>query len=221
LQSFYNAITKTVQVEKRSGEMVERMKSFMEDGRYIPQGAIKVADKKSDAVAYLYPRPSDGQPCAKVYFGKQSKPVLNAVFGSSPNYTAEQYRAKRIGEMFASRQASQSFKTEQRAKRAAKGRGVEVGSFLASRWGYDQTNVDFYRVEKLIGKTMAEIIKVGAIDVGAADGAASMSSKVVPSDKPVKDAKPMRVVIKDGGAKVKGFYASVWDGMPKYTSWYA
>jgi hypothetical protein len=188
--------------------------------RFIPKGAVKVADKNSDAVAYLYGRPSDGQPCAKVFYGKQSKPVLNAVFGSSPNYTAEAYRAKRIGELFAGRQATLEYKAEQAAKRKAMGRGVEVGQFMASSWGYDQTQVDFYRVEKLIGTTMAEIIKVGSIDVGG-DTGNSMASKVIPNTFPAKGAKPIRVVVKNGGAKVGGYYASVWDGQPKYVSWYA
>lgn len=41
---------------------------------YIPKGAVKVADKQSDAVAYLYSTPA-GQPAVRVFYGKQSKPV--------------------------------------------------------------------------------------------------------------------------------------------------
>lgn len=189
--------------------------------RYIPNGAIKIADKNSDAVAYLYQGGQLGnQPCARIFYGKQSKPVLAAQFGASPKMTAEQYRAKRIADFFRYRQEALARKADRAAKRKAAGRGVEVGQFMVSSWGYDQTNVDFYKITALIGKTMAEIVKVGSIDVGDGTGS-SMSSKVIPGEKPLKDAKPFRVVIKDGRATIRGMGASVWDGQPRYVSWYA
>lgn len=189
--------------------------------RYIPKGAIKIADKQSDAVAYLYGRASDGQPCAKVFYGKQSKPVLNAVFGSTPTMPAAKLREQRVGQYFQYRRDALARKVKQRAERAAKGRGVEVGNFLAASWGYEQTNVDFYKVTKLIGRTMAEVVKVGAIDVGKDETGMSMASYVIPAEEPLQGAEPMRVVIKEGGAKIKGQWASVWNGQPRYVSWYA
>lgn len=188
--------------------------------RYIPKGAIKVADKNSDAVAYLYPRPTDGQPCAKVFYGRQSKPVLNAVFGSSPSFTAEQYRAKRIAELFANRQASLAYKAERRAKRneAAKAGKVEVGSYFYTSWGYDQTNIDWYRVEKLIGKTMALVVEVGAVD--ASDGKEGwMQGKAVPGDTP--KGEPFKVRLNGDGFKVDRHTAWRWDGRPKNWTAYA
>ena len=41
---------------------------------WIPKGATKVADKMSDAVAYLYTTAA-GKPGAAIFFGKQNKPV--------------------------------------------------------------------------------------------------------------------------------------------------
>ena len=40
--------------------------------RYIPKGARKVADRQSDAVAYLYE--TAGKPYAIAYCGKRAKP---------------------------------------------------------------------------------------------------------------------------------------------------
>lgn len=40
---------------------------------YIPDGALKVSDKHSTAIAYVYDN-SDGEPCARVFGGKRSKP---------------------------------------------------------------------------------------------------------------------------------------------------
>ena len=33
---------------------------------------------------------------------------------------------------------------------------------LRSSWGYDQTNIDYYEVTRLLGKSMVEIRKIGA-----------------------------------------------------------
>lgn len=186
--------------------------------RFIPKGGVKIADKNSDAIAYLY-ETAKGQPAAVVYYGKQTKPVLRCYFVGFPQYgTPEQQRAKRIAELFASRQASAKIKADRSAKRKATGRGVEVGQYMVASWGYDQTNVDFYRIEKLVGSTMVELIKVGAISTGESG---NMSGKVIPNDQPLKGAEPIRVVVKGGSAKVNGNYASVWDGTPRYVSWYA
>lgn len=37
---------------------------------------------------------------------------------------------------------------------------LQVGDILSSSWGYEQTNVDFYQVQRLAGKTMVEVVKV-------------------------------------------------------------
>lgn len=189
--------------------------------RYIPKGAVKVADKKSDAVAYLYQGGALGNaPCARIFFGKQTKPVLAAQFGGSPKMTGEQYRAKRIADYFASRQAWLAMKAERQAQRKAQGRGIEVGQFMVASWGYDQTNVNFYKVTKLIGKAMAEVVAVGQISVGNTGGS-SMSDKVIPAEEPAPGAKTYRVLVKNGSAKINGNRASTWDGKPEYSSWYA
>jgi hypothetical protein len=39
-------------------------------------------------------------------------------------------------------------------------KNVKVGDIFYSSWGYDQTNIDYYMVTKLIGKTMVEIVAI-------------------------------------------------------------
>ena len=41
-----------------------------------------------------------------------------------------------------------------------KTRGLEIGDVLYSSWGYDQTNIDYYQVVALIGKTMVSVRKI-------------------------------------------------------------
>ena len=40
---------------------------------------------------------------------------------------------------------------------------LSEGSILYSSWGYDQTNIDFYQVVKLVGKTMCEVVQIESI----------------------------------------------------------
>lgn len=127
---------------------------------YIPAGAVRVRHKASSAVAYLYPcRNRDGtagRPAAMVFAGKQQKPAWRAYFDT------DAIRAQRVGAYFAAIEAQEARQAERRAERAAKGRGVDVGDVLMAMWGYDQTNIDYYEIVGLVGKTMVEIRAIAA-----------------------------------------------------------
>lgn len=38
---------------------------------------------------------------------------------------------------------------------------LQIGSILYASWGYDQTNIDFYEVTKLIGRCTLELRELG------------------------------------------------------------
>lgn len=122
---------------------------------------------------------------------------------------------------FAARQRTQAYVAERKTKRieAAKAGKVQVGTYFYTSWGYEQTNIDWYRVEALIGKTMALVTKVAAMD--ASDGKEGwMQGKSVPSDKAVGE--PFKVRLNGDGFKVNGRnYAYLWDGKPKNWTAYA
>lgn len=44
-------------------------------------------------------------------------------------------------------------------------RNLTVGDVLRCEWGYDQTNVDYYQVTELVGKTMVEIRRIEAEEI--------------------------------------------------------
>ena len=48
------------------------------------------------------------------------------------------------------------------ARRAPTPRNLNVGDVLCSSWGYEQTNVDWYIVDSLVGKASVKIQKVGS-----------------------------------------------------------
>lgn len=178
---------------------------------YIPSGALKVADKASDAVAYVY-ADRDQAPCALVFFGKQSKPIWRYRFRSVAD------REKRIGEAFASRRARHAAHDQRRAERAAETHKLQVGHILKSSWGYEQTNVDFYQVTAVISAKMVEIRPIAST---TGKDMCSMSRSVLP----VLNAftgDPMRKRAGKGGVKIASYaWAFVWDGTPAFeSSWH-
>ena len=106
---------------------------------YIPRQSSKVADRKSDAVAYIFTA-GNGRPAYAIFYGKQAKPV--ARYSSKD----EAERVKRVGEWFKARQRTLGAKAEWKARAAAAAKSFEVGDVLCSSWGYEQTNVFFYQI---------------------------------------------------------------------------
>lgn len=179
---------------------------------FIPKASIKVADKLSDAVAYLYTTAS-GKPAAMVFYGKQSKPAAHY------SYASEAKRAERVAAYFSHRQQITAYKAERRASRKAEARKVEVGGLYYTSWGYDQTNVDFYEVVELVGKTSAKVRPIARTD--ASNGNEPwMTGKAIPAAGEFKG--PAKLVRVTGDAfKIDGNHAHRWDGRPVNWTAYA
>ena len=99
---------------------------------------------------------------------------------------------------------------------------LKLGDILYSSWGYDQTNIDFYQVTRVL-KASVEIRRISSKQ-GPEDG--FMTASVTP----VKDyfvGEPMvkRIAYTQSGepnVKIKSYaWAYIWDGRPKRCSWYA
>lgn len=110
-------------------------------------------------------------------------------------------------------------RVEGKEKRAAAAASVEIGTIFYTSWGYDQTNVDFYQVietkgQKIICRRLCNVLSED-------DGCGPMSGKVIAGSE-FLDQDEYRVGLTQGGGySIDGHYASVWDGQPKYCSWYA
>jgi hypothetical protein len=74
---------------------------------HIPQGSVKVADRHSDAVAYISATDA-GFPRAVIFYGKQNKPVANF------RYSNEAAREKSVREYFEKRQERARYMAERR-----------------------------------------------------------------------------------------------------------
>jgi len=102
----------------------------------------------------------------------------------------------------------------------------KVGDILYSSWGYDQTNIDFYRVEKVSGGTVTVIQLESEEKTDPSPGGAgwSMIGKVTPTNR-TKGAAFRRKVQTTGrepGIKIESYAGAwKWDGKPKQVSHYA
>lgn len=103
---------------------------------------------------------------------------------------------------------------------------IAEGSILSGNWGWEQTNVTFYRVESRKGDWVSlRPLKAVKTD----DGPAAMTGKAIPgepSGKPLLRRKVQSFEIRRGEREefVKGGEhdsARLWDGQPKRYSTYA
>lgn len=162
---------------------------------WLPATALKVADKHSDAVAYIYTN-KKGLPAAAVFFGKQAKPVAYEAFRT------EDARAKRVAGLFAARKQHNDMVKGWRNERKQP-HGLQVGDVFSTCWGYDQTNVEHYEITALNGSTMATVRQIAAhrVETGY------MSGKCSP-DFGNFIGEPQRVKLSKSGFSVDGHHAS-------------
>ena len=97
---------------------------------YIPSGSVKIADKASDGIVYIFTS-HKGRPAAMAFHGKAAKPDWHHSFASTDA------RERKIREHFEGRRRWSEWKRERRDERK-KPHGFETGHILYASWGYDQ-----------------------------------------------------------------------------------
>lgn len=112
--------------------------------RWIPKGSSAVRIKGVDAVVYV--SQAAGRWYGVAYAGSAGKPAWNYRFRS------QERLAEYITDWGARLRECAKRKAEAKAKRAAFKHSLKVGDVLKSSWGYDQTNIDYYEITKVIGK---------------------------------------------------------------------
>lgn len=111
----------------------------------------------------------------------------------------------------------------EKAKRKAettKPSTLKEGDILYSSWGWEQTNIDYYKVVKTIGTRTVMLVKLAAKITS--DGAHYMSGSTVPIlDK--TDGEPFKKVVSCGSTVRLNSYSCAWpwDGRPLHCTWYA
>jgi hypothetical protein len=183
--------------------------------RSAPAGAVIVKDKLSDAVAYVW-TDSNGKPFAKGYHGKANKPDYHFY------YRNEASRERAVREHFESRRASLAAKAKRAAEDAAaraKGHGCEVGSIFVCSWGYEQTNIDWYQVVELRGKSTVVIRQIHSADASNGNEGWAQGKSIPAIDHFKGDAMVKRIA--RGRIAIESYASAyLWDGRPRHWTAY-
>lgn len=169
-----------------------RMKHKRE--HYIPKNAVKVNCGPAASGAEVWIYEAGGAPYGLAFMGKAQKPTWHFRFKSI------RQRAERIKQHFELAVSVVETREKRKADRKAEPRGLKVGDVLRSTWGYDQTNVDYYEVIRLVGKTMVEYRPIG--QEAEYDGWATGQCSPVPGQ---FIGKARRGVARSGSVKVRSF----------------
>jgi len=186
--------------------------------RWVPPDTRPIPHPRGSDVAVVYIKDADnGKAYAVAYIGTAARPAANYSFKDAAN------RDKWIADFFAGRDQHAEFAARLKADRQ-KPHTFVVGDIIANSWGYDQTNVDWYRVARI----SAAYVWLQPIAGKMTDKETgnSMAAYTVPDLD--ADGKPRDLAAELQMHKATGSYAgfkyglgSKWDGRPMYTSWYA
>jgi len=185
----------------------------MKKTRYIPEGYVEFKPANFDE----YPKDmfacwvSKELPIAMFFIGKQSSYTWYNKFRD--NTQMKEKILKTISNLMSHEESKAKRKEERKASHSLK-----VGDILYSSWGYDQTNIDFYQVIRVVSDRTVEIREIGSkvLDsgygqdtvVGVKDAFLSPRGEYDDTGKPM-----IKRVSSDNTIKISSFeYAWPWDG---------
>src|SRR4051794_18893251 len=108
--------------------------------RWIPDNGFKITEKNGYGTVHVYRNPK-GLLLAVAYTGNAAKSAWHFRFNSENELSAK------VTSYFAGLVAWKQRKAGYRAE-SNQGHSLKVGDIITNSWGYDQTNVDWYRVTK-------------------------------------------------------------------------
>jgi len=123
--------------------------------RYIPEGYSLFYSNPELKIDIWASPLSGGKYLAKCFLGRATKPVWYYRLNSQESLQ------KQVEAQVASVIAREAMKAEYKAKRQMPVT-VNVGDVFKSSWGYEQTNIDYYEVTKIVSPTMIEVTPIWA-----------------------------------------------------------
>jgi len=119
--------------------------------RYIPQGMTEYTPEIGDYKKDLFACYVNMERLSAIFYkGKSAKHVFYNRFR-----TVEDMK-KKINNSIAALMQWEDRKLERRKERKQP-HTLNVGDIMYSSWGYDQTNIDFYQVTKIVGANSVQI----------------------------------------------------------------
>ena len=192
--------------------------------RWFPRGAMAVTHPEGLGVAYVAPWDNSGRWQVVAYRGSSGKRDFNFTY---KNRAAAEEKVK---SWFESLGAHREMIQNRRAD-YGKPHNLKVGDVITNSWGYDQTNVDWYRVART--STHYVWLKPIAANVQETGFMSGSSTPHVDTSNPDSSQWGFRDLDKpeEKHKATSGTYGdsvtfefgsgSKWDGKEKYASWYA
>lgn len=192
----------------------------MERGGWkVPANATHEIFEEANAIAFFCPV----GPVVKVrvYTGRSQK--------ARSQFTARDVESAHsavltsvVPRLLRERQARSAAMRKISAKRANLSHSFSVGQILYTSWGYDQTNIDFFEVSRVVSPQSIEVRRRNSAETESSPGA--FRGTTVPAEG-FADKKTHRLVIgQHGGFSVRAGFGRAqllypWDGTPKqYTA---
>ena len=180
----------------------------MDRSFYMPkaENLVTVDPQGTDLEIYTYSTQTAGGEVlyAVAFAGKQAKPIWHFRFRNEGD------RQRRIDSTIADRKSRMQMMDTRRQERQNFRHGLQKDDILASSWGYDQTNVDFYQVVEVLDKAV-RIRPIEQKVVSSSPG----SDSVVPVPNHFSGAIMLKKVSPGDSVKIESYaYASKWSGRP-------
>lgn len=195
------------------------MKSHIDalrDKRFIPDNATEERHDDLDMVFYVYQNEANINVLI-CYEGRRIKPTFSYRFIFEAKLNS--YKKTRILKRRTEIAKKQERQQEQRQFKTA----LKVGSVLTCSWGYEQTNVEFWKViEKKSDKTVVIRELAGRLADKSESSSMNMAGFVVPTEQFISGREPVKKRVLVGNViELKSFCTlRPWDGRPRYSSWY-
>lgn len=186
--------------------------------RYIPTNADLQDVGSLNAELYFY-HDSKNRPCSVGFHGRAQKPSIHFHHNDEDQRETTTNRwLKRIEE--------QQSRMEENRKQRFEPHTLKVDDVLVCSWGWEQTNVDFYKVTKSVGKNTVELVRIKAVsDPNGQEARFSMQDRAI-ADPKTEIGAPFRARVNMGSGSpciTLGHreFAYPWDGKATHRSWYA
>jgi hypothetical protein len=182
--------------------------------RQRPEGSVERCYDAADAVVYLYAG-SHGEVYAIGYAGTAYRPAFHFRFKD------EARRSRHVDAWVAGLLAAIERRQARKAEKKASTHSLQLGDIVYASWGYEQTNIDFYQVVRVVSGKSVQVRHLRQ----TTDETGFMCGKTTTEKDCFTEAAPMLLcraeserVLNIGSSRGS---ASKWDGRPLSCSWYA
>ena len=117
----------------------------------------KIQSSDFSTTVYFYFSERLNRPYAIGYAGRSKKSAFHYRYGSVEE------RQTSVQEWMDALQKKSSSKAEVK-------RDYKEGDVLYTSWGYEQTNIDYFKVLSLVGKSSIELVEIGKENIGDTNG---------------------------------------------------